>query len=71
MELLKAYDETMAESDLKALYFMMWHYLFDILNTGIDFNWVIQMQRYLADILSVLALTMAAEGELVIFLFTI
>lgn len=58
---LKAYYEIMADSDLKVFivgghFPLSYHLLY--LNQVI-----LSLQKYLADILSVLALTMSAEGE--------
>lgn len=52
----------MGDSDLKVLLFFLCIYKFDIILYNL-FNLHILMQKYLADILSVLALTMSAEGE--------
>lgn len=71
---LKAYYETMVESELKVLLFVSYSDDFVWSNSMVlwclnDFSFVIALQKYLADILSVLALTMSAEGERVSLLY--
>lgn len=60
---LKAYYDAMADSDLKVWIFWRAFSLIISITETYLFHIFLLMQKFLADILSVLAMTMSAEGE--------